>query len=143
MFVLQMKHIPYFLSCFFILQSFATKAQEAVVLTVTIKGFKSTKGTVKIQMVDENNKDVFIKVDKLDAKTYKIQINVFVKGKYALNVFHDKNNNNKLDTNGLGIPKEGWGCSNDARGFMGAPKFKDKLVEIKQDKTITINLVHY
>jgi uncharacterized protein (DUF2141 family) len=143
MFVFQMKQITHILTCFFILQSFAAKAQEPVVLTVTINGFKSTKGTVKIQMVDENNKDVFTKVDKLDAKTYKIQINVFVKGKYALNVIHDRNNNNKLDTNGLGIPKEGWGCSNDARGFMGAPKFKDKLVEIKQDKTVTINLVHY
>ncbi len=44
-------------------------------------------------------------------------------GRYALAVIHDENVNGKLDTNWLGIPKEGYGFSNGARASMGAPSF--------------------
>jgi uncharacterized protein (DUF2141 family) len=44
-------------------------------------------------------------------------------GTYALVVVHDENTNGKLDTNRLGIPKEGYGFSNDARALLGAPSF--------------------
>jgi uncharacterized protein (DUF2141 family) len=44
-------------------------------------------------------------------------------GTYAMAVVHDENMNGKLDTNWLGIPTEGYGFSNDARGAVGAPAF--------------------
>lgn len=44
-------------------------------------------------------------------------------GTYALAVIHDENMNGKLDTNRLGIPTEGYGFSNDAKGWFGAPSF--------------------
>lgn len=44
-------------------------------------------------------------------------------GTYAVAVFHDENSNGKLDTNFLGIPREGVGASNDAQGHFGPPKF--------------------
>ena len=46
-----------------------------------------------------------------------------------------------MDTNFLGIPKEDYGCSNNARGTLGPPKWKDAKFELKgQDKVITISL---
>ena len=44
-------------------------------------------------------------------------------GTYALAIVHDENMNGKLDTNLLGIPKEGYGFSNDAKALLGAPSF--------------------
>lgn len=44
-------------------------------------------------------------------------------GTYAVSVFHDENSNGKLDTNFMGIPREGVGASNDAKGHLGPPKF--------------------
>ncbi len=44
-------------------------------------------------------------------------------GSYAMAVIHDENMNGKLDTNWLGIPTEGYGFSNDAKGVVGAPSF--------------------
>ncbi len=44
-------------------------------------------------------------------------------GTYALGVIHDENMNGKLDLNALGIPKEGYGFSNDAKGWFGGPSF--------------------
>jgi uncharacterized protein (DUF2141 family) len=44
-------------------------------------------------------------------------------GTYAISVFHDENSNGKLDTNLIGIPREGVGASNGAKGHLGPPKF--------------------
>jgi uncharacterized protein (DUF2141 family) len=44
-------------------------------------------------------------------------------GTYAMAVIHDENMNGKLDTNRFGIPKEGYGFSNDAKGWFGPPSF--------------------
>ena len=44
-------------------------------------------------------------------------------GTYAISVFHDENSNGKLDSKFLGMPREGVGASNDAKGHFGPPKF--------------------
>lgn len=44
-------------------------------------------------------------------------------GTYAIAVVHDENMNGKLETNWLGIPKEGYGFSNDAKALLGTPSF--------------------
>jgi uncharacterized protein (DUF2141 family) len=46
-------------------------------------------------------------------------------GTYAMAVVHDENMNGKLDINWLGLPTEGYGFSNDAKGVLGAPSFSD------------------
>ncbi len=43
---------------------------------------------------------------------------------YAVAAFHDENANNDLDRGIFGIPTEGTGASNDARGFMGPPQWQ-------------------
>ena len=44
-------------------------------------------------------------------------------GTYAVAVFHDENLNGKLETKFMGIPREGVGASNNAKGHFGPPKF--------------------
>jgi uncharacterized protein (DUF2141 family) len=46
-------------------------------------------------------------------------------GNYAIAVYHDKNTNGELDSNLLGIPKEAYGFSNDARGRFGPASWGD------------------
>ncbi|WP_157220330.1 DUF2141 domain-containing protein [Flavisphingomonas formosensis] len=46
-------------------------------------------------------------------------------GRYAVQAFHDENDNHKVDRMVFGIPKEGVGFSNDARISLGPPKFLD------------------
>jgi len=38
-------------------------------------------------------------------------------------LYKDENMNGKLDTNWLGMPKEGYGFSNDVKALLGAPSF--------------------
>ena len=46
-------------------------------------------------------------------------------GEYAISVHHDDNDNGKMDTNFIGIPKEPTGLSNCAVPKFGPPKYKD------------------
>jgi uncharacterized protein (DUF2141 family) len=64
-------------------------------------------------------------------------------GTYALAVIHDENMNGKLDTKFIGIPKEGYGFSNDATALLGAPSFSAASFSYDgQDLDLTISL-HY
>ncbi len=46
-------------------------------------------------------------------------------GQYAVAVLHDRNSNNKLDTNWMGIPTEGYGASNNPKPRFRAPRFSE------------------
>ena len=50
--------------------------------------------------------------------------------------FHDENQDKELDTNILGIPREGFGFSNDAMGKLGPKDFKEWLFDVSDDTTI-------
>ena len=54
-------------------------------------------------------------------------------GEYAISAYHDEDTDQELDTNWLGIPKEGTGASNDAKGKMGPPKYEDAKFEFRED----------
>lgn len=61
---------------------------------------------------------------------------------YALAVIHDENMDGELATNWLGVPKEGYGFSNDAKALMGAPSFEDASFNYdgqNLDMTIKLN----
>jgi uncharacterized protein (DUF2141 family) len=63
-------------------------------------------------------------------------------GTYAVSVFHDENSNGKLDTNFMGIPREGVGASNNAKGRFGPPKFSAAAFQHSSGRTnlkISIN----
>jgi uncharacterized protein (DUF2141 family) len=51
-------------------------------------------------------------------------------GRFAVAVFHDENDNGELDTNLLGLPKEGYGFSRNATGSFGPARFADAAVEV-------------
>ena len=51
-------------------------------------------------------------------------------GKYAVSVYQDLNENNRLDQNFLGIPKEPIGFGNNYKPF-GKPSFEPALIDHK------------
>jgi uncharacterized protein (DUF2141 family) len=111
-------------------------------------------GTLAIVVVDLKNDDGHLSVALFDsAESYSEEDRVFrtaqskVKGgrselefadvpfgTYALKIYHDENANDKLDTNFVGFPKEGFGFSNDAMGKFGPPKFEQAKFEFSQPR---------
>lgn len=61
-------------------------------------------------------------------------------GTYAVACFHDENKNGKLDTGLFGIPTEGTVASNNAKGFMGPPTFKDARFSFAGSRTLRLTM---
>ena len=57
-------------------------------------------------------------------------------GHYAIAIFHDENADKILNKNFLGIPKEGVAVSNNAKGFMGPPRYTDAKVQLNQPQLV-------
>jgi uncharacterized protein (DUF2141 family) len=53
-------------------------------------------------------------------------------GTYALAGFHDENRNGEFDTDFLGIPREGYAFSNDARPGLSAPPFAAAAIAVPE-----------
>jgi uncharacterized protein (DUF2141 family) len=121
-------------------------------IIVEVKGFENNNGKARLLLFSSNEKKYFPKdKDKaLRKNVVPIESNqvVFVYenlpyGDYAISVHHDEDENGKVNTNFLKIPKEGLGASNDAKGFMGPPSFDKAKVSLnKEEISITINLVN-
>lgn len=78
-------------------------------------------------------------VKKVSKGVFKEEIKV-PSGTYAIGLYIDANENEKMDTNFLGIPKEQFGFSNDAKGSFGPPSFESASFELVKSKKIVINL---
>lgn len=122
----------------------AQEETETLNLTVTFSGMKSDKGNLFVALY--NTETSFLKKDykgeitEIKNKKAVILFKNLPKGVYAISAFHDANDNKKMDTNFLGIPKEPIGISNNAKGFMGPPKYKDAKFNLDSDKKISIKV---
>ncbi len=112
-------------------------------ITVNISNLNSNTGKVYVSIFDSEsnflNKGYKSLVTKIENKSCTVTFKNIPKGIYAISMYHDENDNNKMDSNFLGIPKEDYGCSNNARGFMGPPKWEDAKFEVN-NKSITQNI---
>ena len=113
-------------------------------LVVTVEGVKDMEGSILISL--SNTPDTFMKqgfkgqIVKVKDKKMVIHFDDIPSGIYAVSLFHDKNDNRKLDTGLWGIPKEKYGFSNNAKGKMGPPSYDACTFKIEKDTNITINL---
>jgi uncharacterized protein (DUF2141 family) len=114
-------------------------------LTVYVVGLKSNKGKLKIALsgTKENykkTKNAFrgvaatIKNNKSEWLFKNIPY-----GEYAVKMYHDQNGNNKFDRNFLGLPKESYAFSNNAKANLGPAKWEDAKFDFKS-KNMTIEI---
>ena len=127
-----------------IILSSSSQEKESFTLTIEISGLKSNKGTVITGIY--NSQIGFLKkqyksdVAKIKNKKATIVFKNLTVGEYAVSFIHDENKNNKMDTNFFGIPIEDYGCSNNAKGFIGPPKYQDAKFLLTRSKTIQIKI---
>jgi uncharacterized protein (DUF2141 family) len=115
---------------------------QNVNLTVSVSGLKSDTGVLKVGLYNSEGTFLIIPYKSIPSQ---IKDNVATvvfegipKGEYAISSYQDENSNGKLDTNIIGIPTEGVACSNNAKGFMGPPKYKDAKFNIDKDLKIDV-----
>ena len=105
----------------------AAPLAHAADLVIHVDNVKSATGQVMVALYD--NADAFLKhpvrVTKAQADTAGTTL-VFhdvAPGDYGFSIYHDANQNGRMDKNLLGIPTEPIAFSNNAQGRMGPPDF--------------------
>lgn len=117
---------------------------QNVNLEVKMTGFKNDTGKVKVGLYDSEAS--FLKtvyknaVVEIKSGAASVVFKDIPKGTYAVSVYHDENENDTLDRNGFGIPTEGYGTSNEAKGFMGPPSFADAKFTIGNNAKANIKI---
>jgi uncharacterized protein (DUF2141 family) len=113
-------------------------------LTVTITGIQNNSGKLMAEVY--NSKGKFLKSaykttsTSIKSNTATVIFSDLPKSEYTVMVYHDENNNGKLDKNFIGMPKEPVACSNNAKGFMGPPKYEAAKFSLVTDSKITIKM---
>ncbi|MFY7671429.1 DUF2141 domain-containing protein [Tenacibaculum sp. MEBiC06402] len=119
-------------------------AQETHSITVEFHGMESDKGNLYVALYDKEKdflkKSIKGEIVKITDKKATAVFTNIPEGEYAISAFHDENDNKKMDTRIFGIPKEPIGMSNDAKGFMGPPKYKDAKFSVKGDVSLKIKM---
>lgn len=113
-------------------------------INVDILNVKNNIGNISIGLF--NSKDTFLSkpfkglILKTQSNTMKCQFQNIPNGTYAIALYHDENLNKKLDKNFFGIPKEGYGFSNNAKPLFGPPSFEKAKFVVNNDANLTIKL---
>ena len=92
---------------------------------------------------DGANSALSNEVVKITSKKTKITFSNLPAGTYAVALMHDKNFDNKMNYNLIGIPKEGFGFSGIKAGLF-KPKFEKCAFKLdgKTSKTIKLQLYY-
>lgn len=115
-------------------------------IKVEVTGLRNSNGYVLVSLYKDGNgfpdqAEKAVRKAKLGVNERKATIvfNDIQPGQYAVAILHDENSDQKMNTNGLGIPKEGYGFSNNVTGALGPPSFKRASFKYNGDiSTVTI-----
>ena len=124
-------------------KNYYTEFNGNISLDIEIENLKSNKGNINVLISDESKNEIasatFIRVKGLKAV---VSFDSIYPGKYAIQFYHDENQNGKLDMNLIGIPKESYGSSNNVKPILGPPKFEKMLFNLTENKKVIMKPVN-
>lgn len=119
-------------------------AQSGSDLLVELEGLTQASGSVYISVY--NSEDDWLGENRVATRQLVIadaRVDDLVKttfnltpGEYAISLYYDRNNNGKMDTNFIGIPKEPVAVSNNARARFGPPRYEDAVFSLGADPVV-------
>ena len=117
---------------------YITDLRGDISLEMEINNLQSNNGPLYIRILDENENPVIVGTSTVINYSSEISFDSISPGKYAIQFFHDENENQKMDFNLIGIPKEKFGSSNNVKPVLGPPKFEKMLINLSENKKIII-----
>ena len=126
------------LFCFVFFSLFFASSETSI--TIEITNIKHPKGTLRLGVFRAGNtfgstytKPDFGQMVTVTGKGIERTVMNLPPGRYALALYHDMNDNWKLDKNFVGYPKEPFGFSNNYRPIFTGPSFEDCVFEVKEN----------
>lgn len=139
------------LSFFFFTTQLPAQAPSSATLTVRIVNARNANGEVRIALFQsadgfpgDASKALRTQPAKIDPQRLTTQavFSGIPQGAYAVMVFHDENGNDKIDKNFVGIPKEGYGASNNPVKKMRPPSFDEAKFSLTSDQSVEVTLIY-
>lgn len=97
-------------------------------LEIDITNLRNSKGQLLVSLFnsasgfpDDPKKAYRITRITLTSRSAIARFDDLPSGTYAIAILHDENNDQEMNKNFLGIPREGYGFSNNAQGVFGPP----------------------
>lgn len=115
-------------------------------IELDIQGITSSKGHVIVTVYGDSEswlkRDKALTHQKLKAEGQELRVRLpLPQGRYALHIFQDENDNEKLDMKWLPPgPGEPWVVSNKAQGRMGPPSFNDASFSLEAPTKLALSL---
>jgi uncharacterized protein (DUF2141 family) len=114
-------------------------------IIVKIEGIRSKKGKIILAVFEDQEgfktknptKRIVLNKSKIDGNEIVVSLD---KGIYGISILDDENDNDKMDYNFFGMPKEGFGFSNYYHEGFSKPKFDTFKFEIKNQIEILIDV---
>jgi len=119
-------------------------------LIVAIDGFRSDEGRALIALFsskegfpDKSKKAFGKNAGTIRERKAVVEFIDIPHGTYAVGVLHDENGNGKMDTNWLGVPKEGYGSSNNVKTIFSPPSFEKAAFTMNDDSLVVTIQMNY
>jgi len=120
-------------------------------LDVHVKGLRSSNGSLVVLLFNDqrgypgDHRLAFMKktVDIVNGSAH-FRFERLPPDQYVVSIFHDENDNGKLDSHWYGPPSEGVGVSNNAPARFGPPDYDESRVPIGDGETkieISLNYI--
>jgi len=123
----------------------AASTVSAAELSVNVKDISRMQGHLMVALYKgkeayDSGKASKAQRIKVNKENHLVTFKDIPDGEYAVKLYHDDNDNNKMDSNMFGIPKEGYGFSNNG-GRFGAPDYSEAKITVSKNMNIEITLL--
>lgn len=132
--------------------SYAQTASSTGRIVVKVIAFRSSKGSIQLSLYDKKSERGFPSVDKrqsmrrvpvTNSSVTEVIFDNVPYGTYAIAGLHDENNSGDMDYNFVGLPKEGYCFSNDAKPVLAPPSFGKAKFNLNQKQKVLYVAMQY
>jgi uncharacterized protein (DUF2141 family) len=123
-----------------------TASADDAGIAVEVEGLRSDLGSVRVALYPsehgwvERGYEVATCTAEVHHRQARCVLPDVEPGTYAIALLHDEDDDGALDRDFLGLPREGFGFSNDAATSFGPPSFHD--ASFRHDAGLTELVVH-
>jgi uncharacterized protein (DUF2141 family) len=111
---------------------------SAADLIIDVTNVRSSKGHVRLSVCDEAHFGgegcKFDGIAEAREGFTRVIVHDVPAGRWAVQAFHDENDDEEFDTNIFGLPQEGFGFSNNPP-LRGRPRYADSVIDVREPKT--------
>lgn len=119
-------------------------------LFVNVENVRSSDGLVAVTLYPDDRSRFLARrgslyVGRVPARagTTRVCIHLPGTGIWAIGVYHDEDGDRRFTRSGLGLPREGYGFSNNAPAMVGLPSFRRVRLSVPRNNMTTAIRLRY